>query len=340
MSSTTKAACEKLLRDAENSALCAVPTNEAELNRLRYLERKRDLASPYPGIFARAESWNALYPSQQVRSTMRTLARIHADWVFVGASAAVAHALAIPPKATLPLRIAKLGAGTCESHEHARRTVVSPCEVTSIDGMRATSLGRTVIDCMRQLGFPEALAVADSYLRATGKSSDQLQAMVSPPRKGARGIRNAQVVARYADGRAESWGESVARAAMIELGFVIPELQTSYVDPVSGMVYRADFSWELPDGQTVLGEMDGLIKYIDESMTGGDTIGAFVRERQRESRLTIGGPRVVRFTPAQVGDKPYFERLLASYGIPRADPLEDWVPLRSSLPPSLLYRYL
>lgn len=103
--------------------------------------------------------------------------------------------------------------------------------------MRATSLGRTVIDCMRQLGFPEALAVADSYLRATGKSSDQLQAMVSPPRKGARGIRNAQVVARYADGRAESWGESVARAAMIELGFVIPELQTSYVDPVSGMVY-------------------------------------------------------------------------------------------------------
>ena len=193
---------------------------------------------------------------------------------------------------------------------------------------------------MRQLGFPEALAVADSYLRATGKSSDQLQAMVSPPRKGARGIRNAQVVARYADGRAESWGESVARAAMIELGFVIPELQTSYVDPVSGMVYRADFSWELPDGQTVLGEMDGLIKYIDESMTGGDTIGAFVRERQRESRLTIGGRSVVRFTPAQVGDKPYFERLLASYGIPRADPLEDWVPLRSSLPPSLLYRYL
>ena len=72
MSSTTKAACEKLLRDAENSALCAVPTNEAELNRLRYLER--------------------MYPSQQVRSTMRTLARIHADWVFVGASAAVAHA--------------------------------------------------------------------------------------------------------------------------------------------------------------------------------------------------------------------------------------------------------
>lgn len=327
MSSTTKATCEKLLGDAERSARCAVPTNEGERSRFRYLERTGELVSPYPGIYARANTWNALYPSQRIRRIMRTIARIHPDWVFVGASAAVAHAVAIPPKSTWPIKIAKVGTGTCESNGRAKRTVVSPCEVVLVDGMRATNLDRTVIDCMRQLGFPEALAVADSYLRATGKSSDQLQKMVSQPRKGARGIKNARIVARYADGRAESWGESIARAAMIELGFVIPELQTSYFDPVSGMTFRADFSWTLPEGKTVLGEMDGLIKYTDETMTGGDTISAFVRERQRESRLTIGGRSVVRFTPAQVGDSLYFERLLNSYGIPRTDPLQGWAPL-------------
>lgn len=327
MSLSTRTACEKLLADAESSSRCAVPTNETERSRFRYLERTGELVSPYPGIYARADMWNALYPSQRVRRIMRTVARIHPDWVFVGASAAVAHGLAIPPKATWPLKIAKLGAGTCESNARSRRTVVSPCEVVLVDDMHATSLDRTVIDCMRQLGFPEALAVADSYLRATDKSSGQLQAMVSQPRKGARGIRNARIVASHADGRAESWGESIARAAMIDLGFVVPELQTPYFDPVSGMTFRADFSWALPEGKTVLGEMDGLIKYTDESMTGGDTIGAFVRERQRESRLTIGGRSVVRFTPAQVGDRPYFERLLDSYEIPRTDPLQGWVPL-------------
>ena len=98
MSSTTKVTCEKLLRDAERSARCAVPTNEGERSRFSYLERTGELISPYPGIYARANTWNALYPSQRIRRIMRTIARIHPDWVFVGASAAVAHAVAIPPK--------------------------------------------------------------------------------------------------------------------------------------------------------------------------------------------------------------------------------------------------
>ena len=146
MSSTTRATCEKLLRDAERSARCAVPTNEGERSRFRYLERTGELVSPYPGTYARANTWNALYPSQRIRRIMRTIARIHPDWVFVSASAAVAHAVAIPPKATWPLKIAKIGTGTCESNGRTKRTVVSPCEVVLVDDMRATSLDRTVFD--------------------------------------------------------------------------------------------------------------------------------------------------------------------------------------------------
>ena len=79
MSSTTKAACEKLLRDAENSALCAVPTNEAELNRLRYLERRGSLPPPTPGSL-RAPSPGMpcipaskfVAPCARLRASMRT----------------------------------------------------------------------------------------------------------------------------------------------------------------------------------------------------------------------------------------------------------------------------
>ena len=123
-------------------------------------------------------------------------------------------------------------------------------------------------------------------------------------------------------------GESEARAAMLELGFARPELQVPYLDPITGQWYRADFSWDLTDADTVIGEMDGFVKYTDETMSGGDMIGAFVRERQRESRLTIGGRSVMRFTPAQVANRQYFEILLESYGIPRAKPLSGWKKLR------------
>ena len=259
---------------------------------------------------------------------MRTLGRIHADWLFVGPSAAIVHDLAIPPSAMWPLCIAKVGSGTYKGTSLTRRTRVQACEVVVLDGMRVTTIDQTVVDCMRQLPFAAALSVADSYLRTTNQTRECLEELVKPARMGQAGIRNARIVAAHADGRAESWGDSEARAAMLELGFALPELQVPYLDPITEQCYRADFSWDLADAGTVIGEMDGFSKYTDKTMSGGDKVGAFVRERQRESRLTIGGRSVIRFTPAQVASRQYFEILLESYGIPRAKPLSGWKKLR------------
>ena len=324
MGKETRAACENILALAERRGLCASPTNRAELNRFTYLRSKGELVTPYAGLFASADVWSRLLPSQRTRRVMRTLARLHPSWIFVGPSAALVYYLAVPPSAMWPLCIATTGNGTCETYAHAIRRRVSPSDVLVINGMRTTSLDRAVVDCMRTLEFPSALAIADSYLRKTNQPKERLEAMVASPQMGKAGIRNARLVASFSDGRAESWGESEARAAIIELGFQIPELQVPYQDPVTGKWYRADFSWSLGGAPTVIGEMDGLLKYTDSSITGGDTVGAFVRERQRESRLTIGGRSVMRFTPAQVKDRPYFERLLESYGIPRGEPLAGW----------------
>ncbi|WP_153001572.1 hypothetical protein [Tractidigestivibacter scatoligenes] len=246
----------------------------------------------------------------------------------MGPSAALVYDLQVPPSALWPLCIATTGNGTCKTYANAIRKRISPCEVLVIDGIRVTSLDRTVVDCMCTLEFPSALAVADSYLRKTNQPRERLEAMVAKPQMGKAGIRNARLVASLADGRSESWGESEARAAMIELGFQMPDLQVPYQDPVTGKWYRADFSWNLGDAGTVIGEMDGLLKYSDSSLTGGDTLLAFVRERQRESRLTIGGRSVMRFTPTQVKDRPFFDSLLESYGIPRVEPLTGWKALR------------
>lgn len=111
----------------------------------------------------------------------------------------------------------------------------------------------------------------------------------------------------------------MARAAVIEEGFQLPELQVELRDPMDGATYRVDFLWTRPDGRRIIGELDGWEKYLNPAMTEGrGTLGTLVAERQRESRITMSGASVVRFSYRQARDHGYFARLLAAYGVPRA----------------------
>jgi hypothetical protein len=80
-----------------------------------------------------------------------------------------------------------------------------------------TSPLRTVIDCARTLPFDEALAVADSALRARKVTVGQLRHAAAAARgPGSVAVRR---VAQHADGRAANPLESVLRALAIEEGF-------------------------------------------------------------------------------------------------------------------------
>ncbi len=92
---------------------------------------------------------------------------------------------------------------------------------------RVTSPLRTVLDCARTLPLGEALAIADSALRARLVGVDELTAAAA----GLRGAGRARVVtvARAADARAASALESLLRAILISGGIVgfVPQLQVS-----------------------------------------------------------------------------------------------------------------
>ena len=106
---------------------------------------------------------------------------------------------------------------------------------------------------------------------------------------------------------------------MIEQGFMVPQLQVKIPNLIEGIgSYYADFFWELSDGTQVAGELDGLDKYCDPTMTGGRSVTQVMsEERRRESRLGAAGLKVVRFSFAEVEDVAKFSRLLEAYGIPR-----------------------
>ena len=83
---------------------------------------------------------------------------------------------------------------------------------------------RTVLDCARTLAFDEALAVADSALRARDVTKAELREVAA--RAAGPGARQLRRVAAHADGRAANPFESVLRALCIDEGFdLAPQLE-------------------------------------------------------------------------------------------------------------------
>jgi very-short-patch-repair endonuclease len=115
-----------------------------------------------------------------------------------------------------------------------------------------TSRERTLLDCLRALPFDEALAVADSALRADDVTPEDLARIARAAR--GPGSRQVRRVAALADARAANPFESVLRALAIDEGLdVSPQVlvrvrngsvRPDLVDEERGMILEADsFEW-------------------------------------------------------------------------------------------------
>jgi hypothetical protein len=102
----------------------------------------------------------------------------------------------------------------------------------------------------------EGVVVADATFARYRGSESEFASIVEALGKGTRGVTKALRVLAFADGRADSPGESISRVEIARLGFAPPELQAEVRDP-SGFVGRLDFYWPI---QRIGGEFDGLVK--------------------------------------------------------------------------------
>lgn len=155
------------------------------------------------------------------------------------------------------------------------------------------------------------------------------------------------LLCQLADGKSENGGESLARAAMIELGFVRPQLQREFPNfNNSKWPYRVDFAWETGE-KLIVAEFDGADKYLvnsgrglehtasslgDYGSLGGDGSADYdesillhydrssvLRERDRERHLlNCGVDKIVRFDFSHVVDPPALEKRLLDAGVPKA----------------------
>lgn len=320
MARTSKAEISASFEPFEQDGLLLYTNNGSRRRTLRAWVKNGELISPYPGLFARPAFWGSLNRAEREIAILRTLSVLHPDWIFCSYSAAVLQGLSVSYSLLGRVHVARMdGARGRDSVTVRYHTFPGFLAADHARGVPVTEIMYTVTSCLLDAPFRRGLAIADSALRASALSQEDLRLYVESIGRGKHGVANARRIASHADSRAESGGESMARAAMIEQGFALPELQVTLPDPVdASRFFRVDFLWTLPDGSRVIGEFDGKEKYEAEEMTGGRSAEEVrAAERQRESRLTLLGMPVVRFEPADLRRPALFARKLRVAGIPQ-----------------------
>jgi hypothetical protein len=117
-------------------------------------------------------------------------------------------------------------------------------------------------------------------------------------------------VVAFADGRAESVGESRSRIAIARAGLPTPALQVPVPLP-AGTAY-ADFGWP---ARRVLGEFDGKVKYGRLLRPGQDPGDVVYEEKVREDEVRAQRWEVVRWRWADLDDfAPVAARIRERFG--------------------------
>lgn len=330
------------LFESERPGACVTAPSHRMLEALR--RRMGDggsIVSPARGLYARSEEWGRLNPSEQTLSIMRGLQGRHPGWVFCGPSAALALGADISYSQQRPLHVMAPGASwpakTGFIHYHG--ISLGPDEgPVDCGGIMVTPLERTTLDALRWLDFREGMVVADCAVRGPAGRREALEEYLCSREGHCRGVAHALRTLAWADGRAESGGESIARVVMIEQGFMLPELQVWVPDPLHpGHAFRVDFVWVRADGCVIVGECDGAKKLLDPKMAQGRSPQqVLLDQRGREGLITAYDVSVLRFTYEEAAGVTGLVRKLELYGVPRQGsplvpagpmPLPDWSAL-------------
>ena len=283
--------------------------------RLYAAERRGALARVRPGAFVRATVWAGMTPEERHVVRVRAAATTLHDPVFSHESAAAAWGMPLlGDVADVHIARPRARGGSSWSGVVQHESVDEPKAVRH-GGVLVTPVVDTVLDLAATRPFAAAVVVADHALRSGLVAADRLVAAATE-RQRRRGGRRALVVARFADPRAESPGESLSRARIHELGLPAPALQRRLRDR-DGVIGRVDFWWS---SLRLVGEFDGRLKYragggVDDPRPPEERVWA---EKLREDRLRAAGARVARWTWADALDRDRLAAVLRRGGLYRS----------------------
>lgn len=254
------------------------------------------------GIYADSTD---LFAEQRHRLTTRALAQNSPALLVSHISALLLHGVAVwgaPLKKVHFIRCGNNGAGQ-SAHRIVHSAAVSDDEIVVRDGIKMTSVARSLIDFARSAPAASAVIALDSALHQKLVTSEQLVLAYRRIHRH-RGAPAARRALLAADGRSESVGETRTRLAFTVMGLPSPDLQVSIYDEAGKFVGRTDFGFS---GMAILVEFDGVVKY---SAVDRDPRQSVIAEKVREDALRQLGYVVVRLVWTELADLP---KLLAKF---------------------------
>ncbi|MCA0144474.1 hypothetical protein [Blastococcus sp. LR1] len=211
------------------------------------------------------------------------------------ASAAQLHGLVIPRAQPVEVRVTAVDQWRRGRGYRVARAALPDEDLVPWTGFRATSTGRTLVDCAREWSFVDSVVAMDAAMqeRKIGRAAIRRAVLSGSHRVGIAGAARAL---QLSDGRAESPLETRGRLALLAAGLPRPELQVDIYDD-AGFVGRVD-AWYAEAAVAV--EFDGQVKYLDprNGLLPGEVLW---QEKRREDRLRETGARVVRVGNQDLG---------------------------------------
>jgi hypothetical protein len=208
---------------------------------------------------------------------------------FSHVTAGVLHGLPLPATAlgTVWMTAATGYDRTTRYTRVLRREVaaLSPEDLCRLDGLPATSMARTVADCLRHLPLTESVPLADAALHAGSLELAHVQRVLHREASWPFAETASRAIP-FVDGRRESVLESRSGIVIQQHGLPAPTPQVKIFDANGRFVARSDFGWPK---YGVIGEADGTGKYTD------DPIAVLQAEKDRQAALEGLGLVVVRW---------------------------------------------
>jgi predicted transcriptional regulator of viral defense system len=221
-------------------------------------------------------------------------------------SAAVLHQLPVRPSGLARVHATRIstsgGIGDDRRVVHIGRLLAD--DIVEINGVRTTSLARTLVDLARTESFEAGVIAADSAFHSQPNVVDQVASVLARSRRH-RGHTIARQALMFADGRSESVGESRLRVFLADGGFTAPQLQCQVVSGSGTVLGRVDLA-DLKSG-TLL-EFDGMAKYGKLLNPHRTELEVLRLEKKREEALREAGWQVFRVVWADLSDTAALQR--------------------------------
>lgn len=186
-----------------------------------------------------------------------------------------------------------------------RKREISDDDLVIVNGIRTTSVLRTLFDVARDFPLAFAVAVIDAAVRQSRVSANEIESycVSRPPRTHQARIAS---VLEHIDPRRESVAESITAVRFVEYSVPGFEPQVVIRDERGDFVARTDFTNEQAG---VIAEFDGAGKYY---LKNSGPKSEFELERRREYRLRNLGYVVFRLTWSQIFSAELFIRIRAA----------------------------